>query len=236
MACIAVRLWCPHNVSLNRIIHVINESLLTMNIPPPFTDALQTLVDNSFPASDRMEAHCFRLNFPRGPIVSTEPLRIVRRSNVYDNPYGGIINNSRNSLRQNVSHTLLEGLLNNSALRSSSLEMLEFVHTGSARGDTIIRDIDPDSIMAETIHMNRNLAFRRLRTPAPAPRRAITVPSHVCSQPVTCAICLNETERGEVVCTLPCCHTFHKKCLTPWLMQGKTTCPTCRRDLSGDHE
>lgn len=213
MACIAVRLWCPHSVPLNQIVHVVNSSLQTMNIPPPFTDTLQRIIDSSFPESDRMQAHCFRLNFPRGPVISTEPLQLTRHQN----------------MGFNVSSALLRGLIDGVGAIN-----LESIHMGSARpmGDTIIRDMEPDEL--EHMIVNRGfIPLRRQRGAAPVQRRPISIPSHVCSLQQTCAICLTDTQIGEVVNTLPCCHVFHKKCMTPWLAQGGTTCPTCRRDLTG---
>jgi hypothetical protein len=46
-----------------------------------------------------------------------------------------------------------------------------------------------------------------------------------------CVICLEEinTEDG---CLLPCAHTFHSKCLWPWLIMNKS-CPTCRNTNIG---
>jgi len=39
-----------------------------------------------------------------------------------------------------------------------------------------------------------------------------------------CCICLEGMVVGEVVCTLPCKHSFHKPCLEAWLRQSKR-CP-----------
>jgi len=35
-----------------------------------------------------------------------------------------------------------------------------------------------------------------------------------------CCICLCRLGEGDVVSTLPCCHSFHRACLEPWLRQG----------------
>ena len=45
-----------------------------------------------------------------------------------------------------------------------------------------------------------------------------------------CPICLEEitTSSSTLAYIVECRHTFHKKCLTPWLKEHKKTCPMCR--------
>ncbi|NXT65443.1 PJA2 ligase, partial [Chaetops frenatus] len=46
-----------------------------------------------------------------------------------------------------------------------------------------------------------------------------------------CTICCSEYVEGEIITELPCCHLFHKPCVTRWL-QRSGTCPVCRHVLS----
>lgn len=50
-----------------------------------------------------------------------------------------------------------------------------------------------------------------------------------------CPICLESLQGAAVepgddgsIWTLPCSHSFHGKCVRPWLMRFETSCPTCR--------
>ena len=44
-----------------------------------------------------------------------------------------------------------------------------------------------------------------------------------------CSICLEKYIFSVYVCTLPCLHHFHRKCLFDWLCTSETnTCPLCR--------
>lgn len=40
-----------------------------------------------------------------------------------------------------------------------------------------------------------------------------------------CAIC--QDDHSDKALVLPCEHTFHEKCITPWLSETNT-CPCCR--------
>uniref|UniRef100_A0A5B6YZ27 RING-type E3 ubiquitin transferase n=1 Tax=Davidia involucrata TaxID=16924 RepID=A0A5B6YZ27_DAVIN len=44
---------------------------------------------------------------------------------------------------------------------------------------------------------------------------------------LTCSICLEQVNRGELVRSLPCLHQFHANCIDPWLRQ-QGTCPVCK--------
>lgn len=42
-----------------------------------------------------------------------------------------------------------------------------------------------------------------------------------------CPICLSNIKPGEFVSVLECGHAFHKRCVSRWILSGKT-CPCCR--------
>ncbi|KAJ8631759.1 hypothetical protein MRB53_025082 [Persea americana] len=44
---------------------------------------------------------------------------------------------------------------------------------------------------------------------------------------LTCSICLEQVNMGELIRSLPCLHQFHANCIDPWLRQ-QGTCPVCK--------
>ncbi|KAJ3682715.1 hypothetical protein LUZ60_012942 [Juncus effusus] len=44
---------------------------------------------------------------------------------------------------------------------------------------------------------------------------------------LTCSVCLEQVNVGELLRTLPCLHQFHVGCIDPWLRQ-QGTCPVCK--------
>lgn len=47
----------------------------------------------------------------------------------------------------------------------------------------------------------------------------------------TCSICLDDYVEGERLRVLPCEHTYHTKCVDPWLTKGKRNCPLCKKKI-----
>lgn len=49
------------------------------------------------------------------------------------------------------------------------------------------------------------------------------------SERYQCSICLEKYLNHVYICTLPCLHHFHRKCLFNWLLTSENqTCPLCR--------
>mmetsp|Transcript_8049 Transcript_8049/g.12623 ORF Transcript_8049/g.12623 Transcript_8049/m.12623 type:complete len:456 (+) Transcript_8049:105-1472(+) len=48
----------------------------------------------------------------------------------------------------------------------------------------------------------------------------------------SCSVCLETYQEGETVRTIPCFHTFHAKCIDPWLAE-KAECPICKHSAIG---
>ncbi|XP_072997501.1 E3 ubiquitin-protein ligase SDIR1-like isoform X2 [Typha latifolia] len=44
---------------------------------------------------------------------------------------------------------------------------------------------------------------------------------------LTCSVCLEQVNVGELIRSLPCLHQFHTNCIDPWLRQ-RGTCPVCK--------
>lgn len=45
-----------------------------------------------------------------------------------------------------------------------------------------------------------------------------------------CVVCQEEFKEGDVLRELPCEHSFHKKCIFPWIPPNMN-CPLCREDI-----
>ncbi|CAH9093378.1 unnamed protein product [Cuscuta epithymum] len=45
-----------------------------------------------------------------------------------------------------------------------------------------------------------------------------------------CSVCLEDFEVGGKASELPCNHIYHRRCITPWLI-NEYTCPICRHDV-----
>ncbi len=63
--------------------------------------------------------------------------------------------------------------------------------------------------------------LERLRLEMPKPFLASTTGE--------CSICMGETKVDQRIYEIDQCgHCFHTKCMDPWILQGKKTCPMCR--------
>uniref|UniRef100_A0A0N4ZS91 RING-type domain-containing protein n=1 Tax=Parastrongyloides trichosuri TaxID=131310 RepID=A0A0N4ZS91_PARTI len=75
----------------------------------------------------------------------------------------------------------------------------------------------------------RKLAKKRL---SKANLKKIPIKKYVKNDgPDTCAICLEEFIEGEKLRVLFCNHTYHCKCIDPWLTKNRKVCPICKRKV-----
>ena len=44
---------------------------------------------------------------------------------------------------------------------------------------------------------------------------------------LSCVICLNDFENEQLICILPCNHTYHTTCIIEWIGYDKQKCPIC---------
>ena len=62
---------------------------------------------------------------------------------------------------------------------------------------------------------------------ATGPTPASTPSDAAAATPPQCSICMDDLSNGQDVQALRCTHSFHKRCIEPWLRTSRT-CPTCR--------
>ena len=54
------------------------------------------------------------------------------------------------------------------------------------------------------------------------------------SGPLTCSICIEDFEEGELVRVMPCGHHYHTDCIMPWLTTRSADCPVCKQSFVED--
>ena len=91
----------------------------------------------------------------------------------------------------------------------------------------------------EIMNIRKSAAIKRRKATEEAlctrPYRDVFFPKEA-----TCPVCLLEFERSDAVSScsdsnadkskVPCCHIFHKECITLWL-QNHSNCPCCRHEI-----
>merc|ERR1712087_305120 len=50
----------------------------------------------------------------------------------------------------------------------------------------------------------------------------------------SCAVCLDDFQRGEELRLLPCEHAYHRHCIDPWLAKQSELCPMCKQSIFMD--
>ena len=98
-----------------------------------------------------------------------------------------------------------------------------------------------DTGIAVEWEMEYSRLFHGERPPPPTSKKVIEeLPTVSVTQAeedkhALCPVCLGALETGDEMKKLPCEHTFHPKCIIPWL-QKTNSCPLCRHELPTDDE
>ncbi|KAJ8443613.1 hypothetical protein Cgig2_019595 [Carnegiea gigantea] len=87
----------------------------------------------------------------------------------------------------------------------------------------------PTTVPPNTLLPDQHPLFRHvIKFILPAEFDAPTPPSDTTLEKESCAVCLAEFEKGEIVRVLPKCnHVYHIECIDKWLMRS-LHCPICR--------
>jgi hypothetical protein len=92
--------------------------------------------------------------------------------------------------------------------------------------NTINDDIIMRSVQTVELVEIENIIEKRLLIKDLLKKSSIYFTKHLFS----CSICLNETNKDNIIRRLICSHDFHINCIEMWLSDN-TTCPMCRYDL-----
>ncbi|MCL7036110.1 hypothetical protein MKW94_016362 [Papaver nudicaule] len=122
---------------------------------------------------------------------------------------------------------LQQGLRLQLALLGHNFDELEFETLGVVDSYNVspAPSMSEDEINALPVHKHRftgqerqqsNQVHEEAQASAKAPEDELT-----------CSVCLEQVNEGEIIRTLPCLHQFHSTCIDPWLRQ-QGTCPVCK--------
>lgn len=105
------------------------------------------------------------------------------------------------------------------------IERESAVHDGGVEGG--ITPFGDTRLVTEAPPDSRALPVRRADINALCPYKKVTRDDELICNKECCSICQDEYKFRECKRTLPCNHTYHKKCIDPWLIQH-ADCPICR--------
>ncbi|BBG97987.1 RING/U-box superfamily protein [Prunus dulcis] len=91
-----------------------------------------------------------------------------------------------------------------------------------------LRALDSDNVPAASSMSEEEINALPVHKYKKKQETANTVGSTKASEDeLTCSVCLEQVNVGELIRSLPCMHQFHASCIDPWLRQ-QGTCPVCK--------
>ncbi|KAI3923453.1 hypothetical protein MKW92_028768 [Papaver armeniacum] len=120
----------------------------------------------------------------------------------------------------------LQGLRLQLALLGHNFDELEFETLGAVDSNNVspAPSMSEEEINALPVHKYRVTGQERQSNQVSGEAEASPKDP---GDELTCSVCLEQVNEGEIIRTLPCLHQFHSTCIDPWLRQ-QGTCPVCK--------
>ena len=141
------------------------------------------------------------------------------------NYYNYFMRNTNNPMMNNMSNNMMNNMNNNTTNTNNNTEPQKI-----ERKEGLDIKCDVDRLLQSNHELeNKNKDLQTILNYIP-----FTIiqdePKNLKDEP-RCVICLSDFEIGQKVSALPCCHTFHTKCLDEWINR-KQKCPVCKFEIT----